>query len=433
MNHTPHPRTLATRLLRTWGSLALAIASQWAVAQSPDTPLEAYLQAMQSLEQGQLDRAEQQLTQVITQHPEWAGAWLDLALLALRRNRYPEAQELLFILEQKFSPMPQAIDNAVQNLQRQIQQELNNPAKAIETITTGNSQTNLAVAMGYDSNANSGLQMSAITLTLPTTQTSLEIDSASRAKSAAYTRLGWAHQDSQAWGTGRITWLLQAQARQNKGLSQFDNLELLPQLTHENKQLPGQIITAWQGVWINAKQVYQAPVLRWQHSQPLQGCEWQNQAQAEERRYSQASHLDSHWLGYKSALQCKSQLQRLKVHIQFANEKAARDSRPGADTRHTNIGLQQEWHNLGGFEQHTLQLKLEWLHSQDTGSYNSLLDNGNPRGLHRTEGHLQWSGPIDHKPEWRWSIGLQINRQKSNIAFFNQRNNALETSIWRAW
>ncbi len=40
---------------------------------------------------------------------------------------------------------------------------------------------------------------------------------------------------------------------------------------------------------------------------------------------------------------------------------------------------------------------------------------------------------IDHKPEWRWSIGLQINRQKSNIAFFNQRNNALETSIWRAW
>jgi hypothetical protein len=95
--------------------------------------------------------------------------------------------------------------------------------------------------------------------------------------------------------------------------------------------------------------------------------------------------------------------------------------------------VQQEWLNLGDLDQHSLLLKLDVQQSKDAVGYNNLLDNGNVRRVRRTDLQLTWSAPLSQKPEWRWSLGLQLNVQKSNIAFFNQQNNALETSIWRVW
>jgi tetratricopeptide (TPR) repeat protein len=398
--------------------------------QPPDAP-EGYVQALEALDKGDLERAEQHLNEVIQQQPEWAGAWLDLALLVLRQQRYSEAEELVLILEKKFHPLPDGIQAAVDLMHQQLASYLRSSEQL--KATTQDKFSAVALAVGYDSNANSGLDMSAITLTLPGASATLNIDSSSQAKGAVYARAGWARQASQTWDTGKITWQIKAQARQNRGLSTHDSVELFPQATLAHDVLPGEVIAAWQALWVNASQVYEAPVLRWQNNRALFSCDWQNLLQAEARQYNQARYLDSHWWAYRATLFCKHGQQRRKFHAQVAKENALSAERPGGNTRHHNIGVQQEWLNLGDLDQHSLLLKLDVQQSKDAVGYNNLLDNGNVRRVRRTDLQLTWSAPLSQKPEWRWSLGLQLNVQKSNIAFFNQQNNALETSIWRVW
>lgn len=397
---------------------------------APDeAPPAAYLNALQAIEQGQTERAERLLNSVIIERPDFAGAWLDLAVLAMRQNRYPEAQEFIGILTQKFSPLPAVIESAVVQMQNHM------AAHTAEPLRTPNpsAQHSLILAAGYDTNANAGLHTDGITLTLPNISATLQVDKASQAQGAAYVRAGYAHQASRTWSQTTIGWQLQAQARQNQGLSGYDSLELQPQLTLVQDGLPGQWGAAWQAVWRHGQPLYQSPVLRWQHSQPQGACDWQHLLQLEERQYPQASHLDSHWQAYRSTWDCKNQGLRHKIHLQLARENAATVLRPGGDTRHQSMGLQQDWFNVLGHDQHNLQLRLERHQSQDSQGYNELLDNNARKRVRRTDLQATWSAPLPGQGAWRWTLGLQSVVQKSNIEIMNQRNNLMETSIWRAW
>ncbi len=420
--------------------LGAALCANLAQAQSPAAPEKAelqtpdsYRQALQSMAQDQLDQAEQQLQETLRTHPEWAGAWLDLAVLFMRQNRYPQAQEILIIMAQKFSPLPEGIRQAFAQLNTQIEQQLQTQDPTLAAVTTA-SQTAILLAAGYDSNANAGLHTSLITLTLPNAgTTSLPVDSASQAQSAAYTRIGLSRHGQDHWGHANITWQIQAQARQNQGLSTYDSLEVLPQIAMTHPKLSGQITAAWQSVWLHGQTAYRGPMLRWQHSQGLAQCQWQNHLQFEDRQYPQANHLDTHWHAYRSTWDCKNNDQRSQVHLQIAHEEAATAQRPGGNTRHHGLGLQHEWFNVGGLSQQNLQLRLDLSYAKDSQSYNSLLDNGRHKQLQRTDFQATWSAPMQHPSTWRWSISLNINSQKSNIELFKKYSKTLELGYWHAW
>lgn len=389
-----------------------------------------YEQALQTLVQGDLALAQQQLLQVIQTHPELAGAWLDLALLALRQGQYAQAEEFVLIIEEKFKPLPAGIQQALATMRQQLAIHLQSPGQAPHTKPSGTSYA-LALTMGYDSNANSGLHQNDITLTLPTGQATLQVDPASRAQGAAYTRASWVQQSNhQLWGAS-LLWQWQVQARQNHGLSAFDSFELVPQATLVQRSLPGDISLAWQAVWLRGKQVYQTPLLRWQHQDAWSKCELQNALQAEHRQYSQTPHMNSHWLAYKVGLQCPKANTTRKIYLQLAHENAVTSTRPGGDTQHHAWGLQQEWRNIGQMEQHNLLFKIDGLHSQDTAAYSSLLDNGHPRKVSRIDWQLMGSAPVTNYPHWRWSLAWLKKHQKSNISIFNTKNNELEIGIWR--
>lgn len=391
-----------------------------------------YEQALQALTRGDLALAEQQLLQVIQTHPEWAGAWLDLALLALRQGQYAQADEFVLIIEDKFQPLPVGIQLAIGKLRQQLALHLPSPLDAPSPQPAASSYA-MALTAGYDSNANSGLHQNDITLTLPTGEATLQVDPASRAKGAAYTRAAWVHQTRSELMAGTLMWQWQVQARQNQGLSQYNSLEFVPQATLAPRHLPGEISLAWQAVWLHGKQVYQTPVLRWQHQAQWQDCELQNALQAEDRQFSQMAHMNSQWLAYKTGLQCPKANTTHKIHLQVAHENAATNARPGGNTRHWGWGLQQEWRNMGPRQQHNLQIKIDWLQSSDTAPYNSLLDNGNPRKLHRVDWQVLGSTPVTNYPQWRWTLGVMQKLQKSNISIFNSKNNEIEMGISRRW
>lgn len=442
------PHKTSTRLRPAWLACIPAVFSSLLAAQTPapvpvagasaanvPSTLPVYEQALQSLARGELAQAEQQLLQTIQTHPEWAGAWLDLALLALRQSQYAQAEELVLIIEEKFKPLPPGIQQALTALRHQLALHLQSPADAPQFKPSQPAASSYALALttGYDSNANAGLHQNDITLTLPTGEAILAVDSASRAQGAAYTRLAWVHQSKHdLWGGGLI-WQWQVQARQNWGMSAYDSFELVPQATLVQRRLPGDISLAWQAVWLHGQQVYQTPVLRWQHQTPWAGCELQNGLQAEQRQYSLMPHMNSKWLGYKVGLQCPQANTTRKIYLQKALEKAASTTRPGGDTQHLGWGLQQEWRNIGPQNQHNLQLKIDSLQSQDTTTYSSLLDNGQPRRLQRIDWQLLASAPVRNYPQWRWVVAMMQKRQKSNISIFKMKNNELEIGIIRDW
>ena len=422
----------------TMGGVAAAQSTGEAktVAGAPGAPATQwpalYEQALAALAQNQTERAQQLLQAVVNQHPQLAGAWLDLAVLATQQARYPDADEYLLVLEQKFSPLPPEIAQAVARLRERVNAQLQ-PQNNVASVSKPQQQTALVLGAGYENNANSGLRMSTITLTTPDGDATLKVDPASQARGAAFARAGLVYQASRPWHGGELHWQLQGQTRQYTGLTQYSTMELLPQLSLEHPHMPGQITAGWQAIWLNNQGAYQTPIVRWQIDKALAGCNWRHQLQAEERQYLQASHFDSHWLSYRVTWQCRVDDVRRQIYLQRAQENAAHANRPGGNTRHHSLGLQQEWFNPLGQDGHTLQAKADWLNAQDSGTYNSLLDNGKPRHLNRIDAQLSWSAPVTGQAGWRWSLALQGNTQKSNVAFFNQHNFSLETSIWRAW
>jgi hypothetical protein len=317
-------------------------------------------------------------------------------------------------------------------MRRQLAQHLQQPEEPSKTERTASSYT-LAWAVGYDSNANAGLRQNNVTLTLPTGEATLQIDKSSQAQGARYTRAAWVHQSNQElWGAG-LKWQWQLQARQNQGMKAYDSIELAPQATLVQRTLPGDISLAWQNVWLDGKQVYKTPVLRWQHQEKWRSCELQNALQTEFRQYSQMDYLNSQWAAYKLGLLCQKKQTTQKVTIEIAHENAATLARPGGDTRHLGWGYQQEWRNIGQYDQHNLLLRIDWLRSIDTNSYSSFLDKGRPRNIQRVDWQLNWSAPVTNNQQWRGSIGVMQKNQKSNISIFNQKNKVLEMSIWKSW
>ena len=393
-----------------------------------------YTQAEQAMAAGNYPLAEQLLQQVIAQNPQWAGAWLDLALLAGRQGQYAQAEEFLHVLDERFAPLPAPIAQAVEQLRGQLRQQIKaqNPQGSLNT-TSRVVQNTLTIGMGRETNANAGLTLSTLTLTLPGGDTLVNIDPSSQAQAAVTARVSLAHFGQQTLGDGNLTWQLQAQARQYSQ-SRLNNIEWLAQASVEQASLPGRLMLGWQAIQLDQRTAYQSPIVRWQYDIPLGSqCGWQQHLQSEARQYPQASHLNTQWQAYRSTWRCLNGRSRSQLHLQAATENARSAQRPGGDSRHSSWGVQHEWLRPLNQPEHSLLMRLDFLQTQDASSYSPLLDNGQPRQLRKADAQITWSGPWPEKTPWRWSISLQKTTQSSNIQLFNQVNTSIETSIWRSW
>lgn len=393
-----------------------------------------YTQAEQAIAMGDYAQAQQLLQQVIQQSPQWAGAWLDLALLAARQDQYAQAEEYLQILDERFAPLPQPIAQAVGHLRSQIAQR---HQEQIQNTASGSAlrvrQNTFALGAGYETNANAGQLMSSLTLTLPDGDTIVNIDPSSQARSAPTSRATLSHYGQEPLGQGSITWQIQAQTRQYS-IAQLNNIELLTQAAIEQAPLPGRYMFGWQAIWLGNQAAYQSPLLRWQYDIPLgHNCGWQQHLQTEARQHLQASHLDSRWQAYRSTWRCQIGNTRSQLYLQAASEKAQNEERPGGNSQHRSWGMQNEWMNPMGQIDHSLLLRVDMLQTQDSQGYSALLDNGRIRQLRKIDTQLTWSAPWAGQAPWRWSASLQKTRQSSNIQFFKQANTSIETSIWRIW
>ena len=421
--------------LLAWPTLTLA---QTNAVNTPEQVPALYQQALNALQNNQFENAAQLLQQVVLQHPELAGAWLDLSWLALRQENFAQAEEFLLILEQRFAPLPEGIQLAVNQLKLQLSAHLKlEQASAF----SARHQTAVSIATGYDNNVNAGLRFSAITLTLPDRNLELSVADSNRPIGAAFVRAGLVHQLKLDLEGGTVTLQMQVQGRSYEGLPQYANLEALPQISLEHKDLSVVFTFGMQAIALNSVMAYKAPIVRWQVEKALPAfdfawqpsCKWQQQVQMEQRQYLLSANQNSHWWGIKPMLQCETSAWQTNLYVQRAQENDASGNRPGGNTRQLLWGLQQDWFAPFGLAGHRVQLRLEAQQFRDTQGYSYLLENGAPRSLHTRQTQLSWNAPIAPQSPWRWSLGLQKSSQQSNLAIFTHRNYSLESSIWRAW
>ena len=405
-----------------------------------------YQQAQLAIEKGQFTLAEQLLHEVIKADANWPGAWLDLGLLAFRQENYAQAEEFLIVLEERFSPLPEPIQLAVQQLKKKLAVNLRLAGaaslKGAEEVASGlQHQTAISLATGHDNNVNAGIRFNTITLTLADRNLELSVLSSNMPVAASFVRAGLVHQVKLPITDGALTFQVQAQGRSYSALPQYANFELVPQVSIEHMALPGQLTLGVQGVALNHAMAYRTPIMRWQIEQPvsdslgslLSACKVQQEIQLEQRQYLMASHLNSHWWGVKPALSCEGASVRATFYIQHSQENAASSSRPGGDTAQRLFGVSNPWLNPFGLEDHSFQVKFEQQNSKDSSGYSYLLENGANRTLQSRRGTVAWLAPLPQVKSWRWSLAAHSIDQQSNIVFFKQRSFSLESSIWRAW
>jgi tetratricopeptide (TPR) repeat protein len=396
-----------------------------------------YTQAEKAIIAGEYSRAEQLLQQLIQQNPQWPGAWLDLALLATRRGQYAQAQEYLQALDDQFAPLPEPIAQAVLRLRDQLLEQLKEKKDQMVASTgfipPSQRQNILLFGAGVETNANAGLPFSTITLTPPGGNVLVSLDPGSQARGASSTRAALSHFGQEPWNEGSVSWQVQVQARQYS-ISQLSSNEVLAQSSIEQGNLPGRFMVGWQAIWLDSRPAYQTPILRWQYDIALANdCGWQQYFQTETRQYQQANYLDSRWQAYRSIWRCQSAATRSQFFVQAASEAARTPDRPGGNSHHRSVGVQQEWLHPFGIAEHTLLARMDMHYIQDTKGYSSFLENGLARQLRKTDAQIAWSAPWEGQRPWRWSVGLQKTTQRSNIDFFFRENNSIETSIWRDW
>ena len=216
-----------------------SLAQQISAAQDPD---QLYQLGLTALAARQPQLARQALERVVSARPEFAGAWLDLALATFQCGDPAAAIEHLEYLRSQFS-LPPALAAQVAHWFDQWQATpQNQPTPQAEQAVPAAPVTQragwvgeLQLGLGHDSNANNGLARGQITLSLPTGNTLFDLDDAYRPRADLFALLGLTlGGPSVKLGAGRISPLLLLRSKQLAHDGDYSTLDLQPGLVYQH-------------------------------------------------------------------------------------------------------------------------------------------------------------------------------------------------------
>lgn len=425
------------------------------MAQSPQPPQteqqaqQFYQQGVQALQAGRPSEAREAFARVIALDPAFAGAWLDLAVATQSLGDTAQAEEFLAILEQRFSPLPDAVSQGVAALRARI--AASQPAAGWRLRHT------LQAGVGQDSNANSGLSLQDINLTLPGGSILLPLDPGFKPRSDSHVLTQWSTEAQRRIGQGELEVSASLRLRRNAQETAFDTSELQTGLAYASAQplldgalpfLPGpwRVGVQWQAARLGEDTVLRTASLSAQHVWTQRACSPQASVQLDVRRFPIASPLDSRVLWVGGQVNCPSPLkngaERLKLQVRLGNETARTPAseamgRPGGNTRLQEWTLTHDWAWAGSYGQHRLEALAQWAMGRDTEGYSPVLEDGARRVVRRTTAGLAYVMPLPVAgvEPGRWSLAwsFQGYRQASNLGIFKIQGELLQVLVQRVW
>lgn len=423
--------------------------------------LQAYQRGTAALEAGRYEEARRFLGEAVALDPDFPGAWLDLAVATARAGDVVQAEEFLTILEARFE-LPPAIAATVAQWRAQFARWQTAPRDGAGPVdaTAGvaaerENRYSLQLGAGYDSNANAGLSLGSLTLTLPGGWVVLPIDRQYRPRADTYALLAAAAGTQRNVGSGLLDASVSMRWRRNAVEHEFDALELRGGLAWTSPGAvpvdglqalfpgPWRVSTTLQQVRLGGRALQNSARLAFEHVWPRAACRPLGSLEADFRTHPVARNIDAIWLWAGVTLRCPglplpraAGLQsRLRVGHAFARHGAGERSRPGGDSRNLEWTVLQEWAwPTDGADGVRLQAHLDWERVRDTRGYSPLLADGAVRRVDRTALGLAWSMPVPWPGErWRAVADAQWFHQRSNLDVFRLSGHLFQLSLQRIW
>lgn len=368
-----------------------------------------YRQALAALDRGEFGQARSQLEQLVALRPDHAGAWIDLALACRYSGDTEAAIEHLAYVQQRF-PLSPELEQRIGLWQAQWLAPPSQPGKR-------RWQSEIQFAAGQDSNANSGLALSQITLSLPGNSVTLPLDPSYRARADTFTQLDYTGRGPAA--SGQLTPFVLLRHRQYTHESDHDQTDLQVGATYPFA--PGPAGRHWQAIAIarhyrlggHALSNSQRLVL--QQLRPLADCLLVLGGEIENRLYQRLPLSGTlFWLsgGYACNTQTGNQL---SAYLRLGREQPHAADRPGGGNNAIEATFQAARTLSGG--QRILAI---WQigHAVDDDGYSPVLENNASRRITRHHLHLALSQPLWNG--WDARLSLDLQRQQSNLPLFEQ-------------
>jgi len=173
---------------------------------------ELYLQALQSISEGRRHDASHELNQLVEQHPQHAGALLDLALTQCSIGNADQAERLFAEFETRFSPS------------RPILELIANAREHGCNAWEASSSTLLTLGRGIDQNVNQGARTSRYVVDAPGGQVEYELTGDFRPRHDQYVQLNGDYL-REITPNGSMGFM-QFQLRRNDSLHQYNSASM---------------------------------------------------------------------------------------------------------------------------------------------------------------------------------------------------------------
>jgi len=357
---------------------------------------------------------------VVLQSPERAGAWIDLAIAHARLGETETAATLLDYVEASF-PVPPALRAALERARRQL--------LAAKLARGWHGEMN--ASLGFDSNANSGLSIDRLTLTLDGAPAEFLISPDFHVRSDSFVHLGgrlrrtW---DTSLGGTdGRFTLQGTLRAKDYRQEKDFDLADGGIMTIYQQAMAggEGELAVGTQNIRLGGK-----PLVNISHVQlawgyrltPLDAssdCRAKAGPESELRSYPDRHYLDGSILWLAAQVSCASALGDTALSLKAGSDRP-REGRPGGQTQRSELSL---FHRARPWRQLSAEISLAASRSSDADGYSPVLDGDSRRRIDRLYANAAVSWPVSAGIEALASV--EITRQRSNIAIFDQNGRVM--------
>jgi len=437
--------------------LAGSLAWRGAAAQNPEAQ-SLYTQGLKAMQERRFDDARAALLKAVSLDPAFAGAWLDLAIATHAAGDIVQAEEFLTILETRFAPLPESVAANVARLRSRIQEQT--LAQASQAGADAWRWRRVVQAGGgYDTNANAGLSLTDLTLTLPGGSVLLPLAPGLRPTPDRYATAGFAADGSRRHGRGQIEVAAGIRARNNADLNAFNTLEVLagagysgegPLFENDSmaKWLPGpwRVGAVAQQLQVGNHVLLNSLMFSGVHAWAGAPCSPQGSIDLDFRTYPAAPNLDSRTLWLTGGVACPSPWKKyggtLSATLRLGYENARNDyesltGRPGDDTRHLEATATHQWSWAGPNGTHKLDAQIQWAGAWDTRGYSPLLADNAAREVKRAAVGLVYNVPLEagiaDDKGWTANLALQAFRQRSNLEVFRLKGRVAQVTVQKSW
>jgi hypothetical protein len=439
----------ARRLVIGVTALAGLAAGMPAQAQNQKA-LEWYTQGLSALEAKNYSLARADLMQAVQADPSFAGAWLDLAIATEADGDPVEAEEFLGILEARFA-VPPGVEQKVAQLRSRIDRQKAIAARVWEWSST------FQTGLGIDTNANTGLALSDLTLTFPAGPVVLPISSAQLPRRDSYFASSIATEGSRQAGTGQYDAAGSIRSRVNDHLHDYDTVELQAAVGYTSSAPafggrvpfatgPWRIGATAQQLRLGGSVLLDSVTFNALHAWTTARCSPQGGAEFGMRHFPVANNLDSHLYWLTGSATCSDPWAgpgasaTAQVRLGYESGRGNFETpqgRPGDDTRHLELTLLQRWAWTGPHGPERVEAQFQWAQAADTRGYSPLLASNATRRLARWTGSLSYTVPLGEIPVlgsgWMAVATAQAFRQRSNLELFRLNGEILQLSLQRNW